>query len=627
MARENKEKVAANCSLHACIRNPILGMMSLQIVVVLSILTAAVILFVTEKFTPDIVALLAVSALLLSRVLNTTEALAGFANPAVLTIAAIFVVTAGLTNTGVAAWFGDYLFRLAGKSESRLIALTMGASAMLSLVMNNIASASVLLPGLSSFSRKTQISPSKLMIPLSFGTLLGGMATLFTTVNLLANDALRHKGLAPFSLWDFFRIGSILLVSGILFMITFGRKFLPSRPAQEKFRGHRFAGDLMKLYRLSDLVFEASIPEGSPLNGKKISESRLGQDFNLNVIGILRDRKVKLAPVANDILHSGDRLTIKGEQKSLREAKADVGLIIEPNQASTNITFDDPYIGIVEVLVSPHAVVVGRTLREIHFRQKFGVAALALLREGVPIVRGVPDVPLRFGDTILVLGPRGRIKLLNEEHDFIVLERPAYFGEIGRPDKAPWALAGMGFMLSMAGFGLPIAAASLIGALVMIITGALKIDEGYRAIEWKAVIMVGGMLSLGTALEKSGAADLISHNLLQLLEPMGHMAVLAGFFLLSLLLAQILSGAATAVLIIPIALSTATQLHVSAYPLVMTVVLGASSGFLTPVSHPVNVLVMGPGGYRFSDFARVGIFLTLIVFVLVLVFVPRFWPF
>jgi di/tricarboxylate transporter len=226
-----------------------------------------------------------------------------------------------------------------------------------------------------------------------------------------------------------------------------------------------------------------------------------------------------------------------------------------------------------------------------------------------------------------VQGPRRRIKLLNEEHDFIVLEDPGYLGEIGRPDKAPWALAGMAIMLLMAGLGiLPIAAASLIGALVMILSGALKIDEGYQAIEWKAVVMVAGMISLGIALQKSGTADLISHNLLHLLELRGQMAVLAGFFLLSLLLAQILSGVAATVLIVPIALSTATQLHVSAYPLVMTVVLGVSSGFLTPVSHPVNVLVMGPGGYRFSDFGRVGIFLALLVFILVMILVPRFWP-
>jgi di/tricarboxylate transporter len=189
-------------------------------------------------------------------------------------------------------------------------------------------------------------------------------------------------------------------------------------------------------------------------------------------------------------------------------------------------------------------------------------------------------------------------------------------------------LSGMVLMLSMAGFGiLPISASALVGALVMILSGALKADEGYQAIEWKAVVMIGGMLSLGTALDKSGAADLISHHMLHFLEPMGSMVVLAGFFLFSLFLAQILSGVAAAVLIIPLGVSTATQMHVSAYPLVMAIVLGVSSGFLTPVSHPVNVLVMGPGGYRFSDFARVGGFLSLIVFALVMVLVPRFWPF
>jgi di/tricarboxylate transporter len=601
-------------------------MITLQMAIVISVLFATVILFVSDKLSPDIVALLAVSALLLTRVLDVSEALAGFANPAVITIASIFVVTAGLGNTGVAAWFGRFLFRIAGKSEARLTALTMGASAMLSLVMNNIASASVLLPGLSSISRRTQISPSKLMIPLSFGTLLGGMATLFTTVNLLANDALRKKGLIPFSLWDYFRIGSILLIFGIAYMVFLGRKFLPNHPAKERIRANHFAGDLMKLYGLPDKIFEAYIPDNSPLVGKTVSETRLGRDFNLNILGILGGRKVKLAPESDEVLHPGEVLIIEGERKSLETVKK-AGLILQSNSVPHNYKISDRNIGVVEVLLSPHTALTGRTLRDIHFRQKFGLAALAILREGVPILRGVRDMPLRFGDTLLVQGPRGRIELLNQEHDFIVLEDPEYFGEIGRPDKAPWALAGMVLMLSMAGLNiLPIAAASLLGALAMILSGALKIDEGYRAIEWKAVVMVGGMLSLGTALETSGAADLISHNLLHLLGPMGHMAVLAGFFLASLLLAQILSSVATAVLIIPIAMSAAIQLHVSAYPLVMTVVLGVSSGFLTPVSHPVNVLVLGPGGYRFRDFARVGVLLALIVFILVMTLVPRFWP-
>jgi di/tricarboxylate transporter len=254
--------------------------MSSEIVIVLGILVAAIILFITDKFSPDIVALLTVLALLLSRTLSITDALAGFANPAVITIAAIFLITAGLTNTGIAAKIGGYLFRVAGKNEARLVAVTMGASAMLSLGMNNIAAASVLIAGLNSISRRTGISPSKLMIPLSFGTLLGGMATLFTTINLLANDALRQRGLVPFSLWDFFRIGSILSIAGIAFMVTIGRKVLPNHPIKEKFQMRRFPEDLVKLYRLPDQVFEACILDGSTLDGISIAESQLVRSFS-----------------------------------------------------------------------------------------------------------------------------------------------------------------------------------------------------------------------------------------------------------------------------------------------------------------------------------------------------------
>jgi di/tricarboxylate transporter len=602
--------------------------MNLQILVVLSIIAVTVVLFVTEKHSPDIVALLAVAALLLARVLNVSDALAGFSNPAVITIAAIFVITAGLTNTGVAAWFGGYLLRVAGKSEARLVAVTMGASAVFSLVMNNIASASVLLPGLMNVSRRTRICPSKLMIPLSFGTLLGGMATLFTTVNLLANSALRAKGMVPFSLWDYFRIGSILLVASIAFMGLVGRKLLPNNPSKEKIRVSHFAGDLTKFYQLPGLLFEAFVSKGSLLHGKMISETRLGHDFNLNVIGILRGRKLKLAPEPDEIVYTGDRLVIEGEQESFLKAGEEVGLAIEPNRAAANHKLADEYVGLVEVLLSPHAGVVGSSLREIRFREKFGIAVLALLRDGVPVVRGVPDIALRFGDTLLVQGSRRRIKHLSEEHDFIVLKNAEHFGEVGNPDKAPWALAGMGLMLVTAGFGLlPIAAAALVGALVITLSGALKAEEAYRAIEWKAVVMVGGMLALGVAMEKSGAVDLLSNGMLFLFPSMSHTLVIASFFLICMFLAQILSSVTTAVLIIPLALSAASHLQISAYPLMMTVVLGSSSGFFSPVSHPVNVLVMGPGGYRFSDFAKVGTFIAVIVFVLVIILVPRFWPF
>jgi di/tricarboxylate transporter len=602
--------------------------MNLEIAIVLAILAVTIGLFLTNKLSPDVVSLLAVLALLLTGTLQVSEALQGFGNPAVITIASICLVTAGLTNTGVAAWIGRRLLRIAGGSEGRLVAVTMTAAATLSLVMNNIAAASVLLPGLISISRQTQIRASKLLIPLSFGTLLGGMATVFTTTNILVNDALRQKGLHSFTLWEYFRIGSLLTIAGIAFMVTIGRRMLPEHPGEKMTPWKRLPADLAKLYHMPEALFEARILAGSPLADKTVAQSQLGQSFNLNIVAILRGGRIKLSPPREEVLRAGDRLLIEGEDQRLKQTQESLGLICSVGDEVQFVELFDRDVGIVEVVISPYADLVGRSLREIHFREKFGLTVLALRREGKPAQQGVPDLPLRFGDAMLVQGPRERIQLLRAEINFILLDDLEFPDEAARPDKASWAVAAIALMLVLAGFGVVrIATASLLAAVIMVISGALKVEEGYRAVEWKAVVMIGGMLSMGTALDKSGAAALISHNLLHALAPFGHVAVLAGCYFLSMLLAQAISGATSAVLLAPIALSAAGQLGVSPYPLLMTVVLGTSSAFLTPVSHPANVLVMGPGGYKFADYARVGSYLTAIIFVLIVILVPIFWPF
>jgi di/tricarboxylate transporter len=602
--------------------------MNLEIAIVLAILAVTIGLFLTNKLSPDVVSLLAVLALLLTGTLQVSEALQGFGNPAVITIASICLVTAGLTNTGVAAWIGRRLLRIAGGSEGRLVAVTMTAAATLSLVMNNIAAASVLLPGLTSISRQTKIRASKLLIPLSFGTLLGGMATVFTTTNILVNDALHQKGLHSFTLWEYFRIGSLLTIAGIAFMVTIGRRMLPEHPGEKMTPWKRLPADLAKLYHMPEALFEARILAGSPLADKTVAQSQLGQSFNLNIVAILRGGRIKLSPPREEVLRAGDRLLIEGEDQRLKQTQESLGLMCSVGDEAQFVELFDRDVGIVEVVISPYADLVGRSLREIHFREKFGLTVLALRREGKPVQQGVPDLPLRFGDAMLVQGPRERIKLLRAEINFILLDDLEFPDEAARPDKAPWALAAIALMLVLAGFGVVrIATASLLAAVIMVVSGALKVEEGYRAVEWKAVVMIGGMLSMGTALDKSGAAALISHNLLHALAPFGHVAVLAGCYFLSMLLAQAISGATSAVLLAPIALSAAGQLGVSPYPLMMTVVLGTSSAFLTPVSHPANVLVMGPGGYKFADYARVGSYLTAIIFVLIVILVPIFWPF
>jgi di/tricarboxylate transporter len=576
----------------------------------------------------DVVALLAVLGLLLTGALQTGEALAGFGSPAVITIAAIFLVTEGLSATGIAAWMGRRLLQVAGASEGRLIGVTMSASALLSLVMNNIASVSVLLPGVSSVSRQTRISASKLMIPLSFGSLLGGMATLFTTINIIANDSLRSRGLAPFTMWDYFRIGSILTAAGVAFMATLGHRLLPRQGMQGLAPDRQLPGDLAQRYHVPERVFEARILAGSTLDGATLGSSRLGEAFHLNIVGIIRAGRLKLAPGPTEILRAGDRLLVEGEDVQLHETRESLGLVIDEAGTGQAVQWVDRNIGIVEVVVSPYADIVGQSLRDIHFREKFGLTVLALRREGQPAAGNISEMPLRFGDALLLHGPRSQARLLRSERNFIVLNAPDDMDEIVRPDKAPWAIAGVLLMVIPASLGiLRIATAALLGAMTMVLSGAVKIEDGYRAIEWKAVVLIGGMLAVGTAMQKSGAAELISHNLLHAFAPFGPTAIVAGFYLVSMLLAQAMSGTAAAVFTAPIALSAAGQAHISPYPLIMMVVLGASTAFMTPVSHPANIMVMGPGGYKFTDYGRVGGLLTLLIFAIALVLVPWFWPF
>jgi di/tricarboxylate transporter len=575
----------------------------------------------------DVLAVVAVLVLLLTGTLETSEALAGFGNPAVVTIAAVFLVTEGLSATGIAAWMGRRLLQIAGASEARLIGVTMAASALLSLVMNNIASVSVLLPGVSSVSRHTRISSSKLMIPLSFGSLLGGMATLFTTINIIANDALRSRGLSPFTMWDYFRIGSILTVAGMIFMATVGHRLLPTKGKKTLEPARQLPGDLAQLYHVPERVFDARILAGSVLDGATLGASRLGAAFHLNIVGIIRGGRLKLAPSPAEVLRAGDRLIVEGEADQLHDTRESLGLVIEEAGAGQGVQWVDRTIGIVEVVVSPYADIVGQSLRDIHFREKYGLTVLALRREGQPATANISEVPLRFGDALLLHGPRSQARLLRSERNFIVLNAPDDMDEIIRPDKAPWAVAALLLMVIPASLGiLRTSTSALLAAAMMVLSGAVKIEDGYRAIEWKAVVLIGGMLAVGTAMHKTGVADTLSHNLLSAFAPFGPIGIVAGFYIVAMLLAQVMSGAATAVFTAPIAVSAAGQAHISPYPLIMMVVLGASTAFITPVSHPANVVVMGPGGYRFTDYGRVGGLLTLLIFLLALLLVPRFWP-
>ncbi len=602
--------------------------MTSEITLILAILGITVLLFITEWLRVDVVALLVLLALVLTGLTTPTEAFASFSSPAVITVWAIFIVSGGLFHTGVANLVARRLLRVAGQSQSRLVGWLVATVGLMSGVMNNVGATAVLMPAVVSLARQTRINSSRLLLPLAFGSLLGGMTTLIgTPSNILVSDALRFAGLEPFSLFDFAPVGVTALVVGLIYFVLLGQRLVPDRSPDERLAGaFDPETDLVGVYQLSERLFRARVPAGSPLIGRTLAESGLRQDFELSVIGLEKGGRVQLAPEKDTLLHRGDVLLIEGLVDNLVWSEAIGHLDIQPEVRMEDKDLQSEVVGIAEVLLSPHSRFVGRTLADIHFRDKYNLTVLAILRDGRPRRTGLAELPLRFGDTLLVQGPRQNLRILQHEADFVVL------GDVDamlalRPRKAPLAAGLLLVMLVpvMAGW-LPITAAALLAGLLMVITGCLTMDEAYQSIEWKAVFLVAGTLSLGIAMENTGTAEFLADLMIQTIGNVGPMALLAGFYILTNLLAQVMSNAASAVIIAPIAIGVARQMGSDPHALVMVVAVGASAGFLTPVAHQSNVLVMGPGGYRFGDYFRVGLPLDLITFVISMVLLPLLWP-
>ena len=602
--------------------------MTADIALMLIILGTAILLFVLDWLRVDVVALLILLALILTGLITPTEAFAGFSSPAVITVWAIFIVSGGLFHTGVANLLADRLLRVAGKSLSRLVGLLMATVGLMSGVMNNVGATAVLLPAVVSISRRLRANPSRLLMPLAFGSLLGGMTTLIgTPPNILVSDALRMAGLEPFSLFDFAPVGLAAMVAGLVYMLLVGQRLLPDRdPAALLATATGPDEDLSDLYRLGERLFRGRVPHGSPLIGQTLAESGLRQNFELSVIAIERRAETRLAVDKDTILRRGDVLLIEGMVDNLAWAEATGHIEVQPEVGVDDRDLQSEAITITEIIVSPHARLAGKTLADIQFREKYRLSVLAILRDGRPRRTGLADLSLRFGDTLLVQGPRQNIRLLQREPDFVVLDAGVDEG-IVRPGKAPLATGLLLVMLVpvIAGW-LPIAAAALLAGVLMVLTGCLTMDEAYQSIEWQAVFLVAGTLPLGIAMEKTGTAQLLAGLMVGAVGNLGPTGLLVGFYVLTNLLTQFMSNAASTVLIAPIAIGAARQVGADPRSLLMAVAVAASAGFLTPVAHQSNVLVMNPGGYRFGDYLKVGLPLDLVILVVVILVLPLVWP-
>ena len=611
--------------------------MTTQTVITLVILVAAILVLLSERLRADVVALLVVVALGTAGVLTTSEAFSGFASSAVVTIVSIFVLTEALRLTGITERAGDFLARMGGSSETRLVIVIMVAGAGLSLLMNNIAAAAILMPAVSGLARRTRISASRLLMPLAFATILGGMATLFTTTNIVVSGILRGQDIAGFGVLDFAPVGIPIVVVGITYMALWGRRLLSSEVAMSAAgagsvlvpnAGEPDRPDLTGVYQLGERLFRARVPVGSRLNGRRLADSQLRERFGVNLVALERRGRLISAPSAETALAVGDVLLLEGKLDEFLDRDTEPRLEILPAPEWRSADIQSPEVAVVEAILAPRSTLLGRTLRAARFREKYGMTVLGIWRAGRPIRTNLGDLGLAFGDALLLQGPRSQIPLLRTEADLILLgsdeaERPAVVASHKR-----WvALAIMGAALLLSAFNAPLIGQIMLGAaLLMVLASVITMDQAYGAIEWRSIFLVAGMLPLGLAMTKSGAAGLLADKLIATVGPAGPMALLASLFLLTTLLVQTMNGAAAATVIAPIAIRAALATGVDPRALAMGVALASSVAFLTPLGHPVNVLVMGPGGYRFRDYLKVGWPLTLLIFGVTMLLLPIFWP-
>lgn len=600
--------------------------MDTQIIITFIILIAALVLFFTDKIPADLVALLVVVALGLTGILTPQEAFSGFSRSAVITILAIFIIAEALRRTGVTEQVGNILLKVGGKSELHLIVVVMMSGAFLSLFMNNIAAAAVLLPAASGAARKANVHISKILMPLAFSTILGGMATLLTTSNIVLSSLLNDSNLKGFSLIDFAPVGIPIVIVGILYVALIGRRQLKGdSPIERTIAPGSDAKDLVETYHLGENLFRTKIPKNSSLANKKIADSHLREDFGVSVVAIERKGKRLFSISPETMIEDGDTLILEGDEQDFRKRDVEPFMEFLSLPELHEEDFQSRAQTVVEAMLAPRSRLIGQTLRSSHFREKYGMNVLAIWRGDEEIVINLADIPLQFGDALLLQGLREKLKVLRDDQDLILLVQNENV-ELTVPGKGRAALLIVIASLLLAILLPDLTGAIMLGgALAMMLTKILTTEQAYSSISWKTVFLVAGILPLGLALTKTNAASLLAEWMIYFLGSYGSLALLAGLFLITVFLVQAMNGAAVAAVMGPIAINVAHQMSINPKALTMGVALATSMAFITPLGHPVNLLVMSPGGYKFSDFVKIGVPLTVILFFVVMIFLPIFW--
>jgi di/tricarboxylate transporter len=782
--------------------------MDLEIALVLGILVISLVLFISEVIRMDVVALLVLGALAVTGLVDSSEAFAGFSNSAVITVWAMFILSEGLTRTGIADIIGRQVMRIGGNREISMIIVIMVTAAVLSAFMNNIGVAALMLPVVVEVARRTRLPPSRLLMPLAYATLLGGLMTLVgTPPNLLISESMVLNGYEPFELFDFTPLGGAVMFIGVLFVAFAGRFLLPiQKPSRDKHVSQRSlrsryklqertfmlrvpndsilvgktlgesrigastgliilslerqgrsetlpgrqtvirGGDgllvqgrveqFRELRRWSDLVIEREapvlksmvaakvmyaavtiadnspvvselvrdagfrsrfdvqvvgilrrgsfrltnlyyvpvragdkvlvqgeidaiaqlekfsdftevdiytqerlaeeyqsdermfvvrLPKDSGLVGETLAKSRLAEVFDFRLLAIFRDGELTVMPRGDEVLLGGDLLLLEGQYSDLDVLRGLQDLEIDTKVPANVSAFESERLTLMDATLDPRSTLAGRTIGELNFRERYGIELAGIWREGETVGTELADERLQVGDALLLLGPRDRLQLLESDSDFLILT------PLGKepPDTRRAPLAGaimLGVVVSVMLDFAPISIAAVIGGTIMVLTGCLNMEQAYRAIDWRAIFLIAGMLPLGTAMQDTGAAEYLAKQVMSLLGDAGPWPVIMGLYILTAMATMIIPTAALVVLMSPIVLSAMGDLGVAPETAMMAVAMAASASFTSPISHPANILVMGPGGYRFVDYLKVGVPLTIVVFITVMVLLPILWP-
>lgn len=590
---------------------------TLDMAIVMAISVVALYLFVRETFSADIVALMVVGALLLSGVVAPRQALAGFANPAVHTIGAMFVISAGLIRTGVVRSFGRQLIRLGGKNVTLVFILTLFTVVGLSAFVNNTPIVLMMIPVILGLSRAHGLPPSKLLIPLSYASIFGGCCTLIgTSTNLVVSGMGVDAGLEPISMFEMAPVGILMAAGGIVYLTTFGRRFLPEH---EAVTSHVADGSIR------EYVTELLVREGSELAGKTLEETLLREEGGLQVLKLIREEDIIWPHVAGS-LRPEDILIVKGSASDILEAGRTSGVDLMPHLDTEDLSGKTHSHTLAELVVAPGSEFEGALVHEIGFKRHFQVSAIALERHGRYRERKkIADTRLRVGDVILVHGDARAIDRLKGEEGIILLE--GVERTVVHPHRAPVAVGIVVAVVLAATFSpVPIVACALAGAMLMILTRCLSVRELYRSIDVHTLVLIAGMIGLGHAAAETGAAGWVARQALEVIRPLGPIGVLAAIYLLANITTEFLSNVAAAVLMVPLAISTAQEMGLSERPFLIAVAFAASAAFSTPIGYQTNTIVYGPGGYRFTDYTKAGAPLNILFFILAMVLIPFFWP-